>query len=220
MDSPHGPILPAIILTAVYVNNGIALSYDLGPSLTLCFSKLYFFPYQTGYAEKFPFAPYNFDKTLNNCRWCPESGDHNACGLHRQSPVDLKRDRSITGGVNWKDCPDWHYMQERDDTCSFDDLKDSFSIERHALRLEMPQQDDGQIACEEFGERLYPRIDYSKGFPNWWWMQRVEIMAPSNHIQEGHRYPAEVILKHFYEIDHFKNQVSCCSLISTPTDNF
>ena len=98
-------------------------------------------------------------------------------------------------------------MQTRDDTCSFDDLRDSFSIERHALRLEIPQLPDGQIACEEFGQRLYPRLDYSKGFPNWWWMQRVEIMAQSQHIQEGVRYAAEVILEHFYELDHYKNQV-------------
>jgi hypothetical protein len=144
---------------------------------------------------------------LNNCRWCPESGNHDACGQHRQSPVDLKRDRGILGGANEKECPDWHYMQTRDDTCSFDDVKNGFSIERHALRLELPQLPDGQIACEEFGQRLYPRLDYSKGFPDWWFMQRVEIMVPSQHSQEGTQYAAEVILEHFYELDHYKNQV-------------
>ena len=145
---------------------------------------------------------------MNNCRWCPESGDQQACGLHRQSPVDLKRDRAILNGINFKTCPDWHYMQTREDTCTFEDVKNSFSIERHALRLEIPQLPDGQIACvDQLGQRLYPRLDYSKGFPNWWWMQRIEIMAPSSHKQEGVQYAAEVILQHFYEIDHYKNQV-------------
>ena len=165
---------------------------------------------QTGFSEKYPFIPYNFVETFNNCRWCPQSGDNKACGLHRQSPVDLKRDRAILNGTNYKFCPDWHYMQTRADTCTFEDVKNEFSIERHALRLGMPQLPDGQIACaDEFGQRLYPRLDYSKGFPNWWFMQRIEIMAPSAHRQEGTQYAAEVILEHFYELDHYKNQVRC-----------
>jgi hypothetical protein len=163
---------------------------------------------QTGFGEKYPYTPYHFQESLNNCRWCPDSGSHDACGLHRQSPVDLKRDRGILGGPNEKECPDWHYMQTRDDTCSFDDMRNSFSIERHGLRIEMPQQDDGQIACEEFGQRMYPRLDYSKGFPNWWFLQRTEIFVPSQHTQEGIQYAAEVVLEHFYELDHYKNQVS------------
>ena len=99
-------------------------------------------------------------------------------------------------------------MQTRADTCTFEDVKNGFSIERHALRLELPQLPDGQIACaDQFGQRLYPRLDYSKGFPNWWFMQRIEVVAPGAHKQEGIQYAAEVILEHFYELDHYKNQV-------------
>ena len=177
------------------------------------FPCLHFFTlFQTGFSEKYPFTPYDFVDTFNNCRWCPESGDNKACGLHRQSPVDLKRDRAILNGTNFKTCPDWHYMQTRADTCTFEDVKNGFSIERHALRLEIPQLPDGQIACvDQFGQRLYPRLDYSKGFPDWWWMQRIEVMAPSSHRQEGVQYAAEVILQHFYELDHYKNQVCLLS---------
>jgi hypothetical protein len=164
---------------------------------------------QTGFAEKYPYAPYDFVDTFNNCRWCPESGDHKACGLHRQSPIDLKRDRAIVNGTNAKTCPDWHHMTAREDTCTFEDLKDGFTIDRDALRLELPQLPDGQIGCaDQLGQRVYPRLDYSKGFQKWWFMQRLKIMTPSAHTQEGVRYAAEVILEHFYEIVDYKNQVT------------
>ena len=99
-------------------------------------------------------------------------------------------------------------MQYRDDTCTWDDMKDHFTIERHALRINVPQLSNGEIDCyqEEKGRR-YPRLDYSKGFPDWWWMQSTNIMVPSQHSQEGVHYAAEVHLTHFYEVDHYKNKV-------------
>jgi hypothetical protein len=105
------------------------------------------------------------------------------------------------------ECPDWHYMQYKDDSCTWDDMKDQFTIARHALQIHIPQLENGDIACEQNGVRRYPRLDYSKGFPDWWWMQRMDIMVPSQHVQEGNRYAAEVTLAHFYEIAHPKNQV-------------
>ena len=128
--------------------------------------------------------------------------------MHRQSPIDLKRDRSIPGSRNEKECPDWHWMQYRDDTCKWDDMKNAFSIERHALQIHIPTTDNGEIACQrKDGSRNFPRLDYSKGFPDWWWLQRTDITLPSHHTQEGVQYAAEVTLAHFYSIDHPKNHV-------------
>jgi hypothetical protein len=149
--------------------------------------------------------------TVSNCKWCPESGSHDACGLHHQSPIDLQRNRGEIGGPEEKECPDWHYMQTRDDTCTFDDIKGHFTVARHALQINIPQKSNGEIDCNEGGQRIYPRLDYSKGFQNWWWMQRIDIIAPSNHVQQNTKYAAEVVLAHFYEIEHYKNQVRCHS---------
>lgn len=100
-------------------------------------------------------------------------------------------------------------MRYEDDTCTWDDMLNQFSIERHALRLQIPQQADGNIACTNAqGEQMYPRLDYSKGFPNWWYLDHTTISVPSQHTQEGHQYDAEITLNHFYMIPHPKNQVS------------
>lgn len=149
------------------------------------------------------------DDDGNQCKWCPEGEGDDKCGEHRQSPINLRRAPGVIGGEDEKECPDWHWMQFRDDTCSWEDMKDHFSIARHALLINVPQMDDGEIDCysEDKGRR-YPRLDYSKGFPDWWFMQRTEIMVPSQHSQEGVHYAAEVVLAHFYEKDHYKNKVS------------
>lgn len=145
-------------------------------------------------------------KDTSHCRHCPEDRSVN-CGQHRQSPIDLKRDRGVAGSPNEKFCPDWHWMEYRPDTCTWDDMKTQLTIERHALQIHVPQLPNGDIDCFRWDKRRYPRIDYSKGFPDWWWMQRTDIHVPSNHVQEGTRYAAEVVLAHFYEIKHTKNQV-------------
>jgi hypothetical protein len=43
----------------------------------------------------------------NNCKWCPEEGG-NDCGIHQQSPIDLRRERSTTG--HDPECFDFHWM--------------------------------------------------------------------------------------------------------------
>lgn len=163
---------------------------------------------QTGYPDKFLHGKGFSIEGSSNCLWCPENGPQN-CGLHRQSPIDLQRNRGIAGDPMEKECPDWHWMQFRNDTCSFDDdLIDQFVIERHALKLNIPINEDGEIDCEDdAGLRQFARLDYSKGFPDWWWLEHTSIQVPSQHTQEGKRYDAEVTLAHFYEIDHPKNQV-------------
>jgi hypothetical protein len=114
----------------------------------------------------------------------------------------------VTDAADEKECPDWHWIQYQDGTCSWDDMKDHFTIERHSLKYEVPQLPNGDVDCVQDGVRRYPRMDLSKGFPDWFWMQHTEIMIGSQHSQEGHKYAAEVILSHFYEIAQWKNQVS------------
>jgi hypothetical protein len=174
-----------------------------------------------GWPDKFPFLV-GWDAGRNTCQWCPEGGPEN-CGFHRQSPIDLKRDRGVIGGSNEKSCPDWHWMAYKDDTCAWKDMVDEFSIERHGLRLSVPIESNGEISCVENRNgqdvRRFPRLDYSKGFPDWWWLQSTDISVPSHHTQEGKRYDAEVTLKHFYEIEHDKNQLGYVTLFMEAYDD-
>eukprot|EP00529_Nitzschia_sp_RCC80_P003057 CAMPEP_0113452454 /NCGR_PEP_ID=MMETSP0014_2-20120614/6854_1 /TAXON_ID=2857 /ORGANISM="Nitzschia sp." /LENGTH=1126 /DNA_ID=CAMNT_0000343825 /DNA_START=1476 /DNA_END=4856 /DNA_ORIENTATION=- /assembly_acc=CAM_ASM_000159 len=151
----------------------------------------------------------------NMCLSCPATGkrDGKCDNTHRMSPIDLQRDRAIQDGKNWKECPDWHWMNFEDGTCTWDDMKNSFEINRHALTMNIPMRDNGDINCRSSeGFRKYPRLDYSKGFPDWWHLDRTEIKVPSEHTQNGKRYAAEVVLSHFYELDHWKNQIGYVSL--------
>jgi hypothetical protein len=156
------------------------------------------------------------DEKNNNCKWCPAGTD---CGQHRQSPIDLLRDRGLWNDPNEKECPDWHWMKFQDGACTWDDLVDNddsihrnnFLIRRHGLQILQPVDNNGNLECfkESLGGARYPRLDYSKGFPNWWHLAHTEISVPSEHTQEGKRYDAEVTLAHFYENDEIaKNQVS------------
>jgi hypothetical protein len=99
-------------------------------------------------------------------------------------------------------------MNFEDGSCSWSDMQDQFVINRHALQIHTPLTSDGDIDCaNSAGERKYPRLDYSKGFPDWWHLDRTDIKVPSEHTQHGKRYAAEVSLSHFYELDHYKNQI-------------
>jgi hypothetical protein len=148
----------------------------------------------------------------NQCVSCPDTG--NSCPTnHRMSPINLVRDRAIEDHPNWKDCPDWHWMNFEDGTCAWDDMEDSFEISRHALQIHTPMRSNGDINCANSeGERLYPRLDYSKGFPDWWHLDRTDVKVPSEHTQHGKRYAAEISLAHFYELDHYKNQIGYVTL--------
>ena len=98
-------------------------------------------------------------------------------------------------------------MRYEHDTCTWDDMKDHFSIERHALQINTPQDSNGDIACiNKDGQRKYPRMDYSHDTATWWYLQRTDITVPSQHTQDGKQYAAEVTLSHFYSIDD-KNKV-------------
>lgn len=100
-----------------------------------------------------------------------------------------------------------------DGTCSWTDMMSHFSIERQALKIQIPTTSTGQIGCADFkGNRIFPRLDYSHGFPNWWFLDHTSISVPSQHYQEGHQYDAEVILAHFYETQSTKNQLGQVSI--------
>jgi hypothetical protein len=203
--SPNGMQSLATISTNAYVHESCRY-YQSSRTAQLTTSTESLFP-QTGYPEKYPYAFFSIEGE-SNCRWCPESDDSINCGLHRQSPIDLLRNRAVAGHARVKDCPDWHFFAFHRDTCTFNDLRDQFSIERHALQLHIPIRPNGDIDCVNGeGERAFPRLDYSKGFPDWWHMARIDISVPSQHLQEGNRYAAEVTLAHFYEQEHVKNQV-------------
>jgi hypothetical protein len=104
-------------------------------------------------------------------------------------------------------------MNFEDGTCLWDDMIGHFEINRHALQMYTPMRDDGDIDCSNSdGERKYPRLDYSKGFPDWWHLDRTDIKVPSEHTQHGRQYAAEVSLSHFYELDHYKNQIGYVSI--------
>jgi hypothetical protein len=157
---------------------------------------------------KFPYA-IGWNLGENNCQWCPHNSPERNCGVHKQSPIDLTRDPARTGTDTAKECPDWHTMQQKDGSCKWENFKDQFDIMRHALRMNVPQLPNGDVDCiDENGLRVYPRLDYSKGFPDYFFMQSMEISVPSQHRQQGKRYAAEVMLYHFYEIDQSKNKVS------------
>jgi hypothetical protein len=104
-------------------------------------------------------------------------------------------------------------MQFKDGTCRWEDMTNQFEIARHGLQIHTPLRSNGDIDCVgENGERKFPKLDYSKGFPDWWHLSRTDISVPSEHVQHGMRYAAEVKLSHFYELDHYKNKLGVVSI--------
>jgi len=102
-------------------------------------------------------------------------------------------------------------MAYEDRTCTWDNIinnpntpePNNFRIRRHALQILQPVDENGELQCvRRDGRNAFPRLDYSKGFPNWWHLSHTEITVPSEHFQEGKQYDAEVHLAHFYEIEH------------------
>jgi len=158
----------------------------------------------------------------NYCKWCPEDED-NDCGRHHQSPVNLQREVGLDFDMSSEfysdianECIDLHWMKYEDSYCTLDQLEDSdaFTIERHALRITQPisvfddfrDDKDGvldgvKLECriEGRGSR-FGRIDYSKGFSQWWHLSHIDIHTPSEHTQDGVRYDGEIQLQHFYSV--------------------
>jgi hypothetical protein len=162
-----------------------------------------------GYRDKWHTGrEWEFEK--NYCIWCPASGGTDNCGRHHQSPINLDRDRGIEGHPNAKECIDVHWMKYEDSYCDLAQLKaaDAFTIERHALRITQPitveDNDDLVMECNKPGVgRKFGRIDFSKGFSQWWFLSHIDLHTPSEHAQEGKRYDAEMQIHHFYSVSAF-----------------
>ena len=105
---------------------------------------------------------------------------------------------------------------------------DSFQIERHALRINMPitVADDDTVTqnCQVPGKgSRFGRIDFSKGFSQWWYLSHVDLHATSEHTQEGKRYDAELQMHHFYsttaEVAGVANEVATVTMMMEAYDN-
>ena len=97
-----------------------------------------------------------------------------------------------------------------DGTCNWHDItkngysihSNNFKIQRHSLQILQPINENGELQCDDVKRGAeFPRLDYSKGFPDFWYLSHTEVTVPSEHTQEGKRYGAEVHLSHFYSID-------------------
>lgn len=146
----------------------------------------------------------------NHCIWCPagQDSEEGYCRKHHSSPINLFRDVAIEGDKDYNMCIDVHWMQYLDSSCTFDmlDEMDAFTIERHALKIKQPVEhlDDGtyRTACQVKGlGGKWGKIDFSRGFSQWWLLSHTDIHVPSEHTQQGKRYDGEIQLYHSYSID-------------------
>ena len=109
-------------------------------------------------------------------------------------------------------------MKYQGGTCTWEDIvnnptstyRHNFFIQRQALQILQPINNNGELQCynEEEERTIYPRLDYSKGFPEWWHLAHTDIMVKSEHFQETKQYDAEVHLSHFYSTNFPNNRVS------------
>ena len=132
-----------------------------------------------GWPEKFLAAP---DWTLdsNDCQWCPASAPNGCGGTHHQSPINLERNRAINASQYHNQCIDVHRMTFYDSSCTFNELKrlNAFTIERYALSIKQPIEKTTRgyrNACSNNGKHYFGRLDYSKGFSDWWWLSNTDI---------------------------------------------
>jgi len=176
----------------------------------------------------------NFTVTDNYCRWCPVGSDE--CGRHHQSPINLLREVGLDPNTSFvaNECIDLHWMKYEDSFCSMEELveQDQFTIERHGLRIGQPitvykdmvNDTDGvadgvKLECRVKGRgSKFGRIDFSKGFSDWWYLSHTDLHVPSEHTQEGKRYDAEIQMYHFYSID-YDNEMAAISVFMNAYDD-
>lgn len=99
-------------------------------------------------------------------------------------------------------------MKYEDSSCTWQQLEDqgAFTVERHALKMTQPLQHGSggtnniRINCPSDLGRRFGRIDFSKGFSDWWFLSHIDFKVPSEHTQEGKRYSAEIQMNHFYSV--------------------
>lgn len=98
---------------------------------------------------------------------------------------------------------------DHDSSCDFETLREkkAFTVERHALKITQPLESTGapdayQLACKSpKGARTWGKIDFSRGFSQWWHLSHVDFHVPSEHTQEGKRYSGEIQMYHWYSVN-------------------
>ena len=162
---------------------------------------------QTGWVDKWEYG-INWELS-GGCEWCPESGENldGSCGRHHQSPINVERFVADETSGQYKECIDLHWMKYIDSACSYDQLvaKNAIFVDRHALRIVQPIVPGGdgnlthRLACRST-DASWGRIDFSKGFSQWWYLSHIDFHVPSEHTQEGKRYDGEMQMYHFYSV--------------------
>ena len=142
----------------------------------------------TNWEKLNPFIPYN--ESVETCKNCANRLT-GLCEDHRQSPIPLNR--NVTAE---RECVDRHFMHHGPGQCSL--AKFDFQILPHVLRAYLPAKCPGE----------WPWIDFSMGFPDPWQLRFTDISVPSQHVQDGVRYDAEVVLSHVYSKNNPKKLVS------------
>ncbi|GKY97302.1 hypothetical protein MPSEU_000688600 [Mayamaea pseudoterrestris] len=97
-------------------------------------------------------------------------------------------------------------MKTYDSSCNFSELVkyDAFTVERHALQVRQPmveyEENKFHVACEMGRAKTHRwgRIDFSRGYPEWWFLSHIDFHVPSEHTLEGTRFDAEMQMQHFY----------------------
>jgi Eukaryotic-type carbonic anhydrase len=166
---------------------------------------------QTGWVDKWE---YGVEWQLGgSCEWCPDDttsggSPDSSCEKHHQSPINVERYVADESSGQFKECIDLHWMKYHDSACSYDQLvaKNAIFVDRHALRIVQPivPGDGGgnlthRLACRSL-ENSWGRIDFSKGFSQWWYLSHIDFHVPSEHLQEGKRYDGELQMYHFYSV--------------------
>jgi carbonic anhydrase len=121
----------------------------------------------------------------------------------------VERIVALEDGGQFKECIDKHLMKYHDSACSWDQLieKNAIFVDRHALRIVQPIVPDTsgasnmthRLDCRS-RDASWGRIDFSKGFSQWWYLSHIDFKVPSEHTQEGKRYDGELQMYHFYSV--------------------
>ena len=114
------------------------------------------------------------------CRDCSVN-DKGWCKRHKQSPIQLQTNTTTAR----RECNDRHRMNYVQGNCRLGGFR--YEILPHVLRAYQPEH------CG-----VAPNIDFSMGFPRPWLLEFTDISVPSQHVMNGKRYDAEVVLSHTY----------------------
>jgi hypothetical protein len=159
------------------------------------------------------FIPY--EGTSNACKDCT-SLENPECRRNKQSPINL--DRNVTA---IRECKDRHRMNFETGSCEVHKM--DFQILPHGKKsisligtccdwiLTQPLSFYAPVVLRAYQPEscgAQPNIDFSRGFPDPWYLSFTDISVPSQHVQGGKRYAAEVVLSHVYSKDKSDKYVS------------